>query len=344
MRTTENETGFFSLLQTDPQLGMLFEDLRAGLLLYFKTAREILEQTGIRVKMPDAMAFSFDRHFFSFLFMYSFCRGGIPQSRRLLYAGVLQCLRGMVTGCDNLMDDEYKPTLDTNIPETAIRFRSVIDIMVSDRVLFHILSTAGPREGFSVEQVLDACAASIKTMTESGMQEASEEGGITQILQPNAILETVHHYKTGLLFTCPWDVPRIFENPDNEYLDPLLDGLYRIGMGCQIMDDMVDLAQDLNQKRHNYLVSRIFHGKNASESRRIRDLLAAPGLHPAVMDLVRDFPRNLSDASVVARRFLEEGFSRLLSPEHRFLVAPAIRFLENRLGVSGMFERLGHEI
>ena len=87
-----------------------------------------------------------------------------------------------------------------------------------------------------------ATEVSMKTITRSGLQEASEEGGITTILTPEDILQTVHHYKTGILFYCAWDIPLILEGFAETHIAPLLEGLYHIGLGCQIMDDAVDFG------------------------------------------------------------------------------------------------------
>lgn len=55
----------------------------------------------------DEVSFSLQNNFFSMLFLYSYFRAGIKPRRRILYAATLQCLRGMVTGCDNLLDTEF---------------------------------------------------------------------------------------------------------------------------------------------------------------------------------------------------------------------------------------------
>ena len=41
-----------------------------------------------------------------------------------------------MTGCGNILDDEYKKTLETELPEHGVKFRSVLDILVSDRYAF----------------------------------------------------------------------------------------------------------------------------------------------------------------------------------------------------------------
>jgi len=319
---------------------MLLGELRSGLSSYWGAAEEILRDSGIRLRVPGAQDFSFRKNFFSFLFLYSYNKAGIGKQRRILYAAMLQCLRGMVTGCDNLLDDEYKATLESDIPADAHRFRSVIDIMVSDRVLFQLLLEAGLQREIDVATVAAASAASIRTMSRSGMQEASEERGIQEILEPEELLQAVHHYKTGILFRCPWDIPLTIEDISESDVAPLLEGLQNIGMGCQIMDDMVDFISDLERRHHNYLVSLIHWQAPPDEKHRLQDLIgAAPGGHRH-MDLSMDFPDSAAMAMERSHRFLETGLGLLFSGQDRFLVDASIQFLKARIGVADIIPAL----
>ncbi|MFC1580468.1 class 1 isoprenoid biosynthesis enzyme [Thermodesulfobacteriota bacterium] len=272
---------------------------------------------------------SLEKNFFSALFLYSYHRAGIPVQRRILYAAINQCLRGMVTGCDNLMDDEYKETLLTDLPGKSCRFRSVLDIMVSDRILFEVLFKGFLEEHMSSPQILDAIAASISGLTRSGAQEASEEGGVAGVLQPEQVLESVHHFKTGLLFMCPWSVPRIIEDCSSTTIDPLLDGLYKIGLGCQIMDDMVDLARDTRKHRHNFLASLVYYQPGSAQWGRLKAWALEAGDKREIMT---EFPDAVSKAVQVARQYLMEGLRCLFDETHRPLVEPTIRFLSQRIG------------
>ena len=241
-------------------LGLLGEELAEALSLYWNSAQEILTGSGITLLEKPKRFLKLENNFFSAIFLYSFHRAGIPRDRRVLYAAFNHCLRGMVTGCDNILDDEYKKTLETDLPAKATRFRSIIDIMASDRVLFSIAMAACARNELTQEQVLQASTASLHTLTASGIQEASEEQGIGSILTPEDILTNVHHYKTGLLFNCPWGIPSVLEQLNSDIVIPLQQALYSIGIGCQIMDDMVDLGRDTRRARHNYVTSLIYHG------------------------------------------------------------------------------------
>lgn len=323
-------------MQKMPPVPTLLEELRSGLTGYWRAAEDILRDSGIRLKAPGEGDFAFKKNFFSFLFLYSFHRAGIAKNRRILYAATLQCLRGMVTGCDNLLDDEYKTTLDSDIPEDAFRFRSVIDIMVSDRVLFQLLLEAGLRQEIGVGQVKTAAAASLRTMSRSGMQEATEEAGIQEILEPEELLRTVHHYKTGILFRCPWDIPLTIEDLSEAEMAPLLEGLHNIGMGCQIMDDVVDFISDLERKRHNYLVSLIHWGSHPDEKNRLQELMDTGPVADQPFDRAIDFPDNLAKAMERSHHFLETGLGSLFSGQSRFLVDASIQFLEARIGVANL--------
>lgn len=321
------------LLQAAPAAGRpdLEGELRAGLQLYWERARRILENSGVALTVPGPEFFQLRHNFFSALFLLSFHRAGIDPARRTAFAAVNQCLRGMVTGCDNILDDEYKKTLDTDLPGT--RFRSVVDIMVSDRVLFDILLDLHEAQAVPLEAVRRAHAASLRALTFSGAEEASEEGGVFETLEPERILGEIHHLKTGLLFRCVWAVPLALDPALAPAAEPLADALYRIGMGCQVLDDMVDLAADLSMHRHNYLASLIVH-RAADRAAARAELLEADDMQA----LLERHPEARREASTQALGFLTDGLRALLGPEAAPLVPAAIDFLVRRIGAGNLLD------
>jgi hypothetical protein len=306
----------------------LISELREGLEIYWHTAEKILSDSGVRLAKSEDDYCSLEKNFFSALFLYSYFRAGIQSKHRVFYVAANQCLRGMVTGCDNLLDDEYKKTLDTDLPLAARKFRSILDIMVSDRVLFEILLDFCSSNAFSTDVLIEASRASLTALTRSGAQEASEEAGIDKRLSPEDVLAKVHHFKTGLLFLCPWAIPPIIEGDRNLAESPITNALYKIGMGCQIMDDMVDVLSDLKNSRHNYITSLIEHGADKHACRWLRETF--PGL-PA--QFFAEFPALFSTAHATALNYLEDGLSGLFSQDHQFFVKPAQLFLSQRIGV-----------
>jgi hypothetical protein len=318
--------------KTENPFVTLEDELIKALKLYWSKAGNILAGSGINLLDPPEDYLSLERNFFSFLFLYSYFRADIPGSRRIIYAAINQCLRGLVTGCDNLLDDEYKKTLETDLPVQGKKFRSVMDILVSDRVLFDILMTCFDDREYDKEKLLTASRMSLNALTSSGEQEASEEGGVKEIFLPEQILKSVHHHKTGLLFKCPWAIPLVMEDISREKTESLTDALYSIGMGCQIMDDMVDLVRDLKTKRHNYVVSLISHGSNVDE-RELLNSLSIPDMEAGTQkDILLNFPQAMASAAHSARSFLLSGLGDLFNDEHQYLAEPAVRFLSMRIG------------
>jgi hypothetical protein len=243
----------------------------------------------------------------------------------------------MVTGCDNLLDHEYKMTLDTNLPASATRFRSVLDIMVSDRVLFEILLDYCLKKQISTEVVTESSKASLQSLTHSGTQEASEEAGIAvKRLPPDRVIAEIHHFKTGILFQCPWAVPAVIEEKRQPEVSDVKDALYRIGIGCQLLDDMVDLPMDLRNQRQNYVASVVVFGNNGQAKNRLEK--AASMESPATY--FSQFPELTRKIYNTADGYLKKGLSRLFIKDHRFMVDLAADFIAKRIGVDQIANRI----
>lgn len=308
---------------------LLETELRAGLEQFWQSAAVILNGSSIALKPPNGDTFALPRNFFSTLFLYSYYRAGIPPERRVLYVAINQCLRGMVTGCDNILDDEYKPTLETDLPGKAYRFRSILDIMVADRVLFALLTSYCRTHHISDSVPLQASAVSLQALAKSGTQEASEEGGVDNRLTPEEILQKVHHYKTGLLFQSTWAIPSLLE----EHSDVALaaqQALYQIGIGCQLLDDIVDLFIDMRTQRHNYVISSILHGESSLLK---QDFHTRLDREDSPLGFYGAWPDFASHMKTLAMTTLEDGLRRLFLDYHQELITPAARFIAHRIGV-----------
>lgn len=315
-----------------PVFNDLFAELHDALSLYWTTAADVLQGGGIALLDPPEGYFSLENNFFSAIFLYSYYPLGIPRSRRVLYAAINQCFRGMVTGCDNILDDEYKRTLETDLPAKAWRFRSVLDIMVSEHVMFNLLTSALRRGEFPEDRLLPAVDSALRALTKSGAQEAGEEGGTGEALLPETILNKIHHFKTGILFQSPWAVPAALETMNESKTRPVMEGLYQIGMGCQIMDDLVDLHRDVLQKRHNYVASLIFHHQGRNAWTILRDMEPATDTTETVQNLIRQFPEPLGIAANRCREYLNSGINTLLGNPPSELAQAVVTILARRIG------------
>lgn len=113
MNFMENTNTAFTESKIQDFSNFLQDELKEGLTLYWNSADEILDTSHVKLYRPSEDYFSLENNFFSTLFLYSYFRAGFPKSKRILFVAMNQCLRGMVTGCDNILDNEYKKTLDT---------------------------------------------------------------------------------------------------------------------------------------------------------------------------------------------------------------------------------------
>lgn len=311
---------------------LLQNELHEGLQLYWDIANAILNKSRIRLNIPSNNYFSLENNFFSALFLYSYHRGGISKTKRVLFAAVNQCLRGMVTGCDNILDNEYKRTLDTDLPINATKFRSILDIMVSDRILTAIMYKGYMDGKFAFDSILAANTASLHGLLRSGVQEASEEGGAGDILQPQDILGNIHSMKTGILFHAPWVIPELTENINRKLIEEIKDGLFHIGMGCQVMDDMVDLSIDTKMNRHNYVASLIWHGQNSLERDILKAYLTSDTNAQDEPDFMLRFPDARQISTQKALDLLTKGTELLFEKKHKFMVNYSINFFATRIG------------
>jgi len=312
---------------------ILEDELKKSLHMFWEMAGKILDGTSVKLLEPPNGYYNLENNFFSAMFLYSYYRAGIASEKRILYSAINQCLRGMVTGCDNLLDDEYKKTLETSLPEKGKKFRSVLDIMVSDRVLFELSLNVFKDD----KRVLKASEISLRSLVESGYQEASEEGGIDEILMPDKVLSAIHHFKTGILFKCPWAIPSIIESIDEKEINNLNQALYNIGMGCQVMDDMTDIKRDIQTKHHNYVASLIYYKSGRGRWKELESLLLLNENKANSEDILTEFDDARDRAIEKARSYLTAGLNELFDEKHRFLVELSIEFLATKIGVEKYF-------
>lgn len=337
MNFMENSNTAFTESKIQDFSNFLQDELKEGLTLYWNSADEILDRSHVKLYRPSEDYFSLENNFFSTLFLYSYFRAGFPKSKRILFVAMNQCLRGMVTGCDNILDNEYKKTLDTELPTNAAKFRSILDIMVSDRILVTIMHKGYQGGEFSFDHILQANTASLHALLQSGVQEASEEEGAGKILKPEEVLSKIHPLKTGILFQAPWVIPELIENKNLKFICEIKKGLFQIGMGCQILDDMVDLSMDTQMNRHNYVASLIRHGNNLMEQKTLKKVLTKDCHDHYDPDFLFNFPDAKKASTKKALSLLQDGTEMLFDKEHKFMIPYSIDFFVKRIGAHRFF-------
>ncbi len=270
------------------------EEQREALVAFWAKADRVLAGSGVTLAPLPRPWTTLRHNHFSVLFVAVFRLLGIAAPRRRLYAGINHCLRAWVTACDNLLDGELRETLLTDLPAGAAVFKSAHTLLVVDRVFFLMLREAESAGVITALEVERLVAVSLGALTASGRQEAEEEHGVAGRLPPAHVLRDVHGRKAGLLFTAPLAAPKALgDTGTGRRFNDLARGLYRFGLGVQILDDLNDLGQDLAGRRQNYFASVIAHGADTGE--RVR-LEALEGAVAAGTDagLWKQFPKGLA--------------------------------------------------
>lgn len=213
--------------------------------------------------IPDSF-YALRKNIFSTLFQSMYHLLGCDPQHRLFYGKLIHLFRIWVTSADNLLDDEDKVVIPINMPGSSRVMRQVISIMTADRVFQRLLAEGLAAGALTAEQARELADRSLQILLPSAAQEASEEMGIIERPDPEHVLSVIHRYKTGILFNVAFLAPEIIEPHLNRIRAAALkDALLQFGIGCQVLDDIRDLARDHIERRHNYLLSDLW--KNQPE-------------------------------------------------------------------------------
>ena len=266
------------------------------------------------------------KNIFSTLFQSVYHLMEVPAPRRLLYGKLIQLFRIWVTSADNLLDGEDKEVVPVVFPGQARVMRQVVAVMAADRVLAEILNDAVAAGTLSDAQRDELARESLRRLLPSAAQEATEEGGIAVRPPPKEVLGVIHRLKTGLLFNVAFVGPEIVEPLVFARTARLREGLMDFGLGCQVLDDVRDMARDLLEKRHNVVLSAMAHGHPAlleqlarqAQSPADRLYLSAPAvvlpLARRGFDLLASGLRTLGEAGLGYDGAQAESMARAMFP------------------------------
>ncbi len=138
-----------------------------------------------------------------------------------------------------------------------------------------------------------------------------EEGGLKEWPLPKTVLRELHPLKTGSLFQVAFLGPELFEPQVNRNrLAGLKQAMLDFGLGCQILDDIRDMARDYQQRKVNYLLSLLFHAPDADANfKRLESLdEKSPALDSRWYNR---FPEMTYYAAQRASDYLQESFRKL---------------------------------
>jgi len=291
-----NTTHAMTMWESVKVLGLAFREQQAIVREAHAMAAEIVRTpadtpTGFEVSLepaPSGVLPTLRRNLFSTLFLSTYHVLEITPERRHLYASLNYLFRIWVTSADNLLDLEDKVTLPIRMPGQSRVMRQVVAIMAADRMLTRLLTNAVTARQITTAEAAILSESSLQVLLPSAAQEATEEGGILHRPRPEYVLGTIHRLKTGMLFHLPFLGPeRIESNVDQRKLTALKEALMSFGIGCQILDDIRDMARDHRERRHNYILSILqWHADPFSHALDQRQPAVEERLHPEIPHVV----------------------------------------------------------
>jgi hypothetical protein len=220
---------------------------------------------------PDALPF-LQEYFFLILFRSLFESLGIAPGRLELYAQLNFCVKGTITAADNLFDEQAKSLLPLDAGKGS-RFLSILQLMCFERLIRRVLDRgvdAGELGPDSRDRILKGL---LDQMARIGRLEGSEEGGVSEIPKPEAMVERVHGVRGGALFALAFVAPSVLEEGGTlERVREAEPAVARLGTAFQIVDDLTDFEFDLGRRSHNLLVAQVHHHGTPGERSRLAEL------------------------------------------------------------------------
>lgn len=243
-----------------------FDEQRIAIESVYRIAGEVLrvpdgtpaEYAVSPAPVPDEF-YTLRKNIFSTLFQSAYHLMECAPQHRLFYGKLIHLFRIWVTSADNLLDDEDKVVIPIQMPGSSRVMRQVVSIMTADRILQRLLAEGTASGALSPAQAQELSERSLQILLPSAAQEAGEEQGITVRPDPEYVVNVIHRYKTGILFNVAFLAPEIVEPQlDRRRAAALKEALLQFGIGCQILDDIRDMARDHIERRHNVLLSELW--------------------------------------------------------------------------------------
>jgi hypothetical protein len=266
------------------------------------------------------------KNFFSILFLAVYRAMGIQEERRLLYGTINHTIRGIVTAADNILDDEYKEMLPLRFATGASRFKSIMHLLLFDRILYQVVDEAVEQRIISAEDRPRILQTILDALVPIGEEEATEEGGVPHLLTPAEIIEQIHRHKGGNLLRLAFVTPLLVETGRRERVELADRGVFRIGLALQVIDDLTDFHEDLRDRHHNYLASTIHHEGSDSERQQLAALMAGSSELPPVE---RAFPDSVQRTMGRAVGEALHGFDNLAQAGFWLNRSQALELIKN---------------
>lgn len=269
--------------------------------------RDVIEDDFIGGDAPasDEVAFV-QENFFLSLFNSLFGVLDSTKEKRLGYAYLNVCIKGLVTSGDNLFDEEAKMDLPLSLGKGA-RFASIVQMLCFDHLVDRILEEHCGF--FGKDERIEFKRALISRMARIGTLEGSEEGGVDAIPTVERMVESVHRVRGGELFALAFIAPAIGERRGaaDDWARAEA-GVRHLGTAFQIVDDVTDFEFDLGRRSHNIVAAHVYHHGAPADRETLGRWRSAEEAPPEGA-LDEQFAEHAAAILDIARAEAERGFA-----------------------------------
>lgn len=285
------------------------------------------------VSTPEGLHF-LQEYFFLILFRSIFRALDVEEERLRLYTELNFCIKGTITAADNLFDDQEKSLLPLR-PHSGARFMSILQLMAFERLQRRTLDRAESKGVVDRASGAEIQKALLDRMAAIGALEGSEEGGVDEIPDPDAMVEAVHRVRGGALFALAFAAPHVLERGrSGDILEAAETAVAQLGTAFQIVDDLTDFEFDIGRRSHNLLTAQIHHRGSEAERAALEAALDTGALEEgAVESVFRESAR-----AVLERAYAEAraSFSALSDLGHWFPARLADEVVHAIVGLEGV--------
>ncbi|MGE4286655.1 MAG: class 1 isoprenoid biosynthesis enzyme [Phycisphaerae bacterium] len=238
--------------------------------------RELPKEAKLSFREQGGTSEFFQRNFFSILFVSLFISAGIEEKRRRCYGTILHCLRAIVTCTDNIIDDESKGTIFLELPGTG----NVLGNVLITIAMQNIISTEAAAVSYEPQNTLNRLLSCLHSVA---VGEAFAHNHCTGAYpQPQEIIDKVHRKIGSELLQLSFVAPLQNETACLKSLEQYEQGVLKIGLSLQMLDDCQDILEDISENKLNLFASVAVHEAGTSFEQLI-------GMAEAGVDLEKEF-------------------------------------------------------
>lgn len=197
---------------------------------------------------------SLKKNFFTILMLSTFKKAGLSNEKIVEYGKISFALRMIITATDNMIDNEEKGVLFLKTPKNSY-IKNSIFLLLGQNIIDDTLENLEEKNSKFKFNLLNK-------IYSIAMAEDRRELSLYKIYpQPEFVRDTLHRGIGGELLSIAFEAPLLLEQ-DKVILEKLKkynQGMYKVGMALQSLDDLCDIKEDYEANKVNLGSSKLIY-------------------------------------------------------------------------------------